>query len=55
MAHLIKYYGSHIQDISVEDKFFMTMIKLRQNKYNFELAQFFQTRQQRCTTYSSHG
>lgn len=29
MAHLIKYYGSHIQYISIEDQFFMTMMKLR--------------------------
>lgn len=43
MAHLIKYYGSHVQNISVEDQFFMTMMKLRQNKCNFELAQFVQT------------
>lgn len=43
MAHLIKYYGSHVQNISIEDQFFMTMMKLRQNKCNFELAKFFQT------------
>lgn len=43
MAHLIKYYGSSVQNISTEDQFFMTMMKIRQNKCNFELAQFFET------------
>lgn len=45
MVHLINYYGSHVQNISTEDQFFMTMMKLRQNKCNFELAQFFQISQ----------
>lgn len=43
MAHLVKYYKSRVEHISTENQFFMTMIKLRQNKCNFELAQFFQT------------
>ncbi|XP_041971329.1 uncharacterized protein LOC121727505 isoform X2 [Aricia agestis] len=41
MAHKIKYYYSNVINLSVEDQFFLTMMKLRQNKCNFELSKFF--------------
>lgn len=42
MAHSIRYYRNIVKSISTENQFFLTMMKLRQNKCNFELAQFFQ-------------
>lgn len=41
MAHKIKYYGSNVINLSTENQFFLTMMKLRQNKCNFELSKFF--------------
>lgn len=41
MINKIQYYGSNVINISLEDQFFLTMIKLRQDKCNFELSRFF--------------
>ncbi|XP_063391523.1 uncharacterized protein LOC134677033 [Cydia fagiglandana] len=41
MAHKIQYYGSSVILLSTEDQFFLTIMKLRQNKCIFELSRFF--------------
>lgn len=41
MTHKIQYHGSNAVTLTKEDQFFMTMMKLRQNKCNFELSKFF--------------
>lgn len=41
MAHKIRYYRSNVVNLSTEDQFFLTMMKIRQNKCNFELSKFF--------------
>ncbi|XP_047999956.1 uncharacterized protein LOC125237058 [Leguminivora glycinivorella] len=41
MAHKIQYYGSSVILLSTEDQFFLTIMKLRQNKCIFELSKFF--------------
>lgn len=45
MVHKIRYYGSSVINLSAEDQFFLTLMKLRQNKCNFELRMFFNVSQ----------
>lgn len=45
MAHKIRYYGNNVINLNTEDHFFMTMMKLKQNKCNFELSKFFNVSQ----------
>ncbi|XP_063366807.1 uncharacterized protein LOC134655286 [Cydia amplana] len=41
MAPKIRYFGSNVTSLSTEDQFFLTLMKLRQNKCIFELSRFF--------------
>lgn len=41
MANKIRYFTNNVVSISKENQFFLTMMKLRQNKCNFELSKFF--------------
>lgn len=41
VAHKINYFGSKVINVSTEDQFFLTLMKLRQNKCIFELSRFF--------------
>ncbi|XP_045459131.1 uncharacterized protein LOC123669575 [Melitaea cinxia] len=45
MVHKIRYYGGSVINLSAEDQFFLTLMKLRQNKCNFELSMFFNVSQ----------
>lgn len=42
-AYHLKYYYNHVQQFSVEDQFFITLVKLRRKKTNFELSRLFGT------------
>lgn len=42
-AYHLKYYYAKVQQINVEDQFFLTLIKLRRKKTNFELSRLFNT------------
>ncbi|KAF9422109.1 hypothetical protein HW555_002130 [Spodoptera exigua] len=41
VVHKINYLGSKVTNVSKEDQFFLTLMKLRQDKCNFELSRFF--------------
>lgn len=41
MVHKIRYFGNNVINLSTEDQFFLTLMKLRQNKYNYELGMYF--------------
>ncbi|KAH9644555.1 hypothetical protein HF086_000329 [Spodoptera exigua] len=41
VVHKINNLGSKITNVSKEDQFFLTLMKLRQDKCNFELSRFF--------------
>lgn len=45
MINKIQYYGSNVINLSTEDQFFLTMMKLRQDICNFELSRFFNVSQ----------
>ena len=40
-AYHLNYYYTQVQQISVENQFFLTLIKLRRNKTHFELSRLF--------------
>lgn len=40
-AYSITYKRSHVLGLSVEDQFFLTLMKLRRNKEDYELSRFF--------------
>lgn len=42
-AYHLNYFYTQVEQISVEDQFFMVLIKMRQKKTNFELARLFGT------------
>lgn len=42
-AYHLNYYYCRVEQISVEDQFFMTLVKLRRKKTNFELSRLFGT------------
>lgn len=41
MVDKIQYFGNKVINLSGEDQFFLTMMKLRQNKCIYELSKFF--------------
>ncbi|KAL4720645.1 hypothetical protein ACJJTC_001811 [Scirpophaga incertulas] len=41
MAYNLKYKGSQVINISIEDQFLLMLIKLRRNKCDYELSKFF--------------
>ena len=40
-AYHLRYLYNEVQNVSVENQFFLTLMKLRQNRTNFELGRMF--------------
>ena len=48
-AHELNYYHAVIPSLTIEDQFFVTLLKLRQHKTNFEISRMFDI-QEACVT-----